>query len=93
VRPKYFELLTVSTRESVANPGFRENQFGLLGILFQLLPQTSCVSVDCSGESIRVIAPNRTEKFVSRHRGARPLHQVAKKLEFAGCEIDRLSVS
>ena len=86
-------LLTVSAHESVTNSGDRENQFGFLGILFQLLPQTRNVSVDRSGKSICVIAPYRAEKFLSRYRGARPFHQVAKKLEFARSEIDGLSIS
>src|ERR1700757_2851427 len=88
VIPVAVVLLTVSTHESVSNAGDGENQLRFLGVVFQLLPQTGDVSVDGSGKSIRVIAPYRTEEFFSWHCGTHPLHQVAKKLEFTGCEID-----
>lgn len=87
------DLLAVSAHKSVTNSRDRQNQIGLLGILLKLLPQTGNVSVDCSGEGICVIAPDSPEKFVSRYRCTRPLHQIAQKLEFARSEIDRLSLA
>lgn len=91
--PRPLALLAISAHKSVANSRDRKNQIGFLGILFKLLPQTRNVSVDCSGEGICIITPDSPEKFVSRHRCTRPLHQIAQKLEFARSEIDRLPLA
>src|SRR5215471_15339140 len=89
----YFWSAGFAAHETVAYSGDGEDQFGFLGILFQLLTEAGDVGVDGSGERVGVVSPDGAEEFVARDGCARAVHQVAEKLEFPGSEIDGLAIA
>src|SRR5215831_4197691 len=87
------KLAAVLSYKFVAGAGNRDDQFGPLRILFQLLPKAGNMSIHRSRERIRHIAPNRLQQLLAWNRCSRAFNEVAEKLKFATRQIDWLSVS
>src|SRR6516225_8597740 len=91
--PRWFCLSSApGAKKFVADSGHRDNQLRVSWIRFQFLAQAGHVHIHGAGQRICFVSPDHPEEFDSRNGDARPLYEVAQKLELAGRKINRLVV-
>src|SRR5437588_3552871 len=82
-----------SSLKSIAETRNRDDPFGLLRQILQLLTETSHVYINRAAECAVSVSPNLSQDLISRKSRSRMFKQVAQELEFPRRQIDRLAVS
>src|ERR1700736_5997548 len=64
--------------EAVAHSPDGMNELGVLGVVFQLLPQPGDVNVDGARGNIALIFPDMLQQILSRNHGPAPVDEITK---------------